>query len=144
REDDLFNRQTGGVNADLAGQTVAFAGDDSTSSDSGVSARPGPRGKVRGGGKTPVSRELTIRFRFYYGPKDEFAGRDPGSYRFWLLDSKDTVAQEDWTRVPPDKSATNPSFYSESELTFFRSPESDFVLQFRLFPFDFQNVSQAQ
>jgi hypothetical protein len=29
-------------------------------------------------------------------------------------------------------------------LTFFRSPESDFVLQFRLFPFNYDNVSEAE
>jgi hypothetical protein len=140
REDDLFNRQTSGVAADLAGQTLAFADGDPTPGS--VSARPG-RGSTRGGAKTPVSRELTIRFRFYYGHRDEFAGREPGSYRFWLLDSKDTVAQDGWTRVPPDQNATSPIFYSESELTFFRSPESDFVLQFRSFPFHYDTVSEA-
>src|SRR5262249_5575711 len=141
----LFDRSTGGPMQDRVQQAALGLADAKGGSGGGRTGTRGGRGGGRGSGsktKKPVSREQAIRFHFLYGPPDDFS-KDPGSYRFWLLDTQDTVAEEGWTRIPPNPRPTTGFYDSESEITFFRSPESEFVLQFKLFPFHYDNISEA-
>jgi hypothetical protein len=141
-EGDLFNRDTGGAEEDLANQTLAYSGDGGgVGGDVSAAARPSKRpAKRRTTTKPPSDR--TFQLEFNLGLKEGMAGREPGSYKCTVAAGAD-ILDEGWTRIPPDNQSWPGTFYSRSNVRSFKSSSSQIFGSVTVFPIHFDTVSEA-
>jgi hypothetical protein len=96
-------------------------------------------------GQTPILR--TIQLQFTLNKKRSIAEAELGSYKFQLLDDKsNVVAEQDWTRIPPDMpTRTAPHYYnSYSKMMAFDSSASRHLLKVWVFPVHYITAGKAK